>query len=503
MPTTLTNGCIVAYPMNEASGTNRLDATGRGNTLTPSFTPSSYTDPIYLGQGTVGHSFAGALARFGKWNRLLTAGEKTTLRNSGSAVKWSDISASSLNDAVFYYNLDEASGNRVDATGRNSALAPTNAPGRTTGPDGTASAAQFAGGGDYLSTTDAADFRIGNFDFTILIWVNINSVSSGSAVDYFIGKATGDNVEWLFYYPHAAGRSRWQFDLGYEITDPNLANVKCSTAGQPSASTWYMLLAEYNSATNSLSVTVNNTDTDTFTPTAVPNLTAYTGAVLGSQFVESAAFDSSTVPTGRVGPKHLYRTSGGSDDLSGGNVDYTIAFWFKLDVLTSTMMLCGKWDANNASPDYAIWWDFANTRLTFQIGNGTGSNAIVVTRPLNDTNLHFALAEVDAGNQISLTLDNGTTSSLAISGFTPAATAVQFRIGSIVNGDASYLYYQFVGKMGPWFKWNRLLTTDEKVEAYNNGSPLYYPFEFFSIYRPISTGRGCRRGRQGIIQAGR
>lgn len=486
----LANGCVCAYSMDEASGLSRQDLTGRGNTLTPSFTPASNTGPITLGAGTASQYFAGALARFGKWNRLLTSAEKTTLYNAGAGVKWSDISAGSLNDAVLYYNLDEASGDRADATSRNVSMTVTGgAPTRVTGPDGTSSAIHFDGASDKIATTDAADFRIGNFDFTMAIWANLDNTDSTETqvVDYFAGKATGDNVEWLFYYPYLTGRSRWQFVLGYETTDPNLVNIKATNAGKPTAATWYFLLVEYDTSTNTISITVNNTNTDSFSPVAVPDRSTLSGPVYGSRFVDSGNFDDQTVPSGRVGPKHCYRASNGSDDLSIGNADATVCGWFKLNSTAHDQQLMGKFNNSGSVMDWLVFWQQNTLSLFFDLSDGGGTNFTVAGISLNDTNLHFFAGRVTAGSAVSMSLDNGTPDATAIAGYTPASNSVQFQLGAVVNGNGNNSYLQFVGVMGWWAKWNRVLSDAEITTLYEQGPGVPYPFipTKVEVHRPL------------------
>lgn len=476
----LKDNVVVHYAMDDLPGADRVDGTGRGNTLVSFFPRAPNNDQINLGRSSDGtHGFSGGLAMWGKWNRLLSAAEKTSLYNSGSGRQWSAISAGSLNDAVLYYNLDGASW--ADATGRNTDLTPTGSPGSMSGPGGN-NAFSFDGSTQYATHADATDFRcLQGQSWTIAIWAYLtSSASGGTSVEYLIGKNTQDNVEWLVYYPHAVGRSRWQFDLGYAITDPTLVNVKADNAGQPNSATWYFLIAEYDYDTNTLTFSVNLTE-DSYTPVATPDLATvpYTNKRV-SYFPDADTFDISTVPTGQVGPKYVYKTSTANDDLAGGNNSYSVAFNFKLDSLTHDMMLLGKWDANIPnSPDWAIWWRQSDTSLVAWIGNGNASNKTESAVLLNDTNQHCVVMTVTPGGSLSLLLDNGNSISevlTAIAGYTPASFSVQFRIGALLNANESVLYCQLHGKIWNINKWSRVITVQEKTEFYNNGVTFYYPF---------------------------
>jgi hypothetical protein len=59
----------------------------------------------------------------GLWSRVLTAGELTSLFNSGNGKKYADLTTAEKVDLVSYWNLDEASGTRK---GYNAAGAETN-----------------------------------------------------------------------------------------------------------------------------------------------------------------------------------------------------------------------------------------------------------------------------------------------------------------------------------------------------------------------------------------
>jgi len=466
------DGLEASWAMDEAPGLPRADSFGSSD-LVSCFPGDSSAHPVYLGRGSNGdHDWAGAMARFFRYDRLLTAGEKASVYNAGAGVKWADVSGGSLGDALFWYDLDEASGDRADDTGRNTALTAGGTPTRVTGPDGTASAVHFDGSTSYLYHDDAADFRTtGQQDLTIGLWLKPDSVATGSVVDYIAGKATNDNVEWLFYYAHQAARSRWQIDLGYAETDPELATVKADAAGQPTAGQWYLLLMELDASSSVLSLTVDNASTDSLEPTFVPGPGAgMAGAAASSRFAESSAFDGTNAPTARTAPKFVGCASPGTagDPLRGGDRDWTMAGWLRLNSLaTSFQRVLGKMSETGPSLDYQMtWFTTGGGRLYGEVSDGGGSNFASAFVPLTDTNEHFFVFSYDSSTgTVSISLDGGTPGT-AVAGFTPAATAHDFQVGCSSDGDYSR---QFVGDVGPLWRWGRLLTANEQSALFAAG----------------------------------
>lgn len=461
-----------AWNMDEAPGFPRVDSFGASD-LASCFPGDSSAHPIYLGSGTAGHAWNGAMARFFRYSRLLTSGERASVYNAGAGVKFSDVSGGSLGDALFWYDLDEATGtgDRADATGRNTGLEASASLSRVTGPDGASSAVQFAGG-NYLYHADSADFRTtGREDWAIGLWVNADTIDESGPVDYFAGKALADNVEWLFYYARQAARSRWQIDLGYATTDPELATVKADAAGKPNAGQWYFLLMEMDASTNTLYLRVDNTYVDSLQPTVVPHrVSGLAGAQYATRFIESEAFNSTTVPTARPAAKFVSCASPGTagDPLRGGDRDWTMAGWFKLNSLVaSPQRIVGKMAETGTALDYQLSWFSSNGgRLYGEVSDGGGSNFASAFVALADTDEHFFVFSYNSStNTVSVALDNGTPGT-AVAGFTPTATAHDFCIGC--SSDESYAR-QFVGDIGPLWRWGRLLTAYEQAVLFDAG----------------------------------
>lgn len=85
-----------------------------------------------FGGGAGVNHYNGAIDAVGRWNKVLSPSEITQLYNSGAGLGYSQLSGSLLTSLISFWELNEASGTRVDTfSGYN--LTPTNGPGSTTG----------------------------------------------------------------------------------------------------------------------------------------------------------------------------------------------------------------------------------------------------------------------------------------------------------------------------------------------------------------------------------
>jgi hypothetical protein len=108
---------VAFWRLGDALSANRRDSTGRGNDLICDLVPAPSAVSFTMAGNAAGWQIlAGRLAKWGKWNRLLTSTEKSALAG-GEA--WPFSTTTSLRDAKVYYLLDEVSGATtfVDATG--------------------------------------------------------------------------------------------------------------------------------------------------------------------------------------------------------------------------------------------------------------------------------------------------------------------------------------------------------------------------------------------------
>lgn len=155
-----------------------------------------------------------------------------------------------LTNLLAYYSLEEASDTRVDQHGGYH-LTDNNTVTRAAGV--VEQAASFAvGSSEYLSRADEAALRMGDVDWCMAGWVYL---ADKSAVYTIASKfnGTGNQREWQLQYLNTSDRFRFIVSGDGTATTPLLA----STAGSPSATTWYFVYAEHNAAANTIGVSVN------------------------------------------------------------------------------------------------------------------------------------------------------------------------------------------------------------------------------------------------------
>lgn len=100
----------------------------------------------------------GAIKGWGRWNRLLTAGEKTALAGKEY---WPFNTTTTLRDALAYFLLDEAGGSMtyVDSTSRSNDLTATGTTVQVAGPAGTDYGTQL-GSGIFLTKASPGSDRV-------------------------------------------------------------------------------------------------------------------------------------------------------------------------------------------------------------------------------------------------------------------------------------------------------------------------------------------------------
>ena len=93
------------------------------------------TAPFEVGSQSGGTLFMnGRTARFGRWNRILTAAEITRMYNGGNGRFYSELNAAEKVDLVAYWNMNEASGNALDSHTNGYDLTDTNSVTANNGP---------------------------------------------------------------------------------------------------------------------------------------------------------------------------------------------------------------------------------------------------------------------------------------------------------------------------------------------------------------------------------
>lgn len=134
---------------------------------------------------------------------------KRRRRQNTVAILGDPIGDALRSDAVAYWKMEEASGTRIDATGGGNDLAPTNAPGNTTGKVGDALSLAMASS-QKVSRASTADLRLGGGDFLITCWLKVNGTINDYEVrgavckigavqpDYLINVARDEDLPYFY-----------------------------------------------------------------------------------------------------------------------------------------------------------------------------------------------------------------------------------------------------------------------------------------------------------------
>lgn len=157
-------------------------------------------------------------------------------------------------DAVAYWKLDEASGTRVDATGRGNDLEPVNNPGSVSGKIGNAARFTILDS-SYLQGPDSADLRMGATDLEIVGWVRLRNKAASqwqTAFDAFL-----TDIERETYLAYNGYADRLVFGTcGHEAEADNF--------GAPPENEWLFFDSSLDTAIPQIGLRINNTALDTW-----------------------------------------------------------------------------------------------------------------------------------------------------------------------------------------------------------------------------------------------
>lgn len=173
--------------------------------------------------------------------------------------------SSLLTSLAAYWNMEEASGARVDEVGGISAADNNTVP-STIGKVGSLCADFTAANSEYLSVADNATLSMGDIDCTIACWVNLKTKATMSFVDKYV--STGDQREYTLGYDSSGDRFR--FVTSRDGTGATTLTINANSFGAPSTGTWYFLLAEYDATSNLIKISVNNGTADSAAQAAGP-----------------------------------------------------------------------------------------------------------------------------------------------------------------------------------------------------------------------------------------
>jgi hypothetical protein len=415
----ITSSTVAFWSLNDGSGATVVDATGRGNNLTPNTVPAVDAAAYFaLGRnandGTQG--FTGAMRSWGGAGTLVTSAERDTLYNSGSSAlwvnvgsptattvqamlsKWQGLASGTCPECVCYIHASGGNGQFWGDMGKG---------GDTEGPNHIANNAVVTHGTNLSGST----------------W-------------YF--------VEWEYNAPDAAltGVPGQKWSLTVNRGTP----VVVYPVAQPAAQS--PLVA-----------------------TAVFPAVGAAGFTSGSTGLASGGTQAGGVYD-EAGYHYAAKTSPGAD-LKFGNNAKTVWFWIKLASRTTSQVPLGIYDPSGAVADWLIFYNTGNRHLSLQLSDGGGSNFAVADVLLDDASAHLVVAWYDktGDNKLHIDLDHSAlTNASAVLSFTPATTTKDFRMGSAIGGN------QFEGTLDGVGIANGVPTQADLDYLWNSGNGREWPF---------------------------
>ena len=159
-------------------------------------------------------------------------------------------------------------------------------------------------------------------------------------------------------------------------------------------------------------------------------------------------------------------------DLSGGDVDFSIACWAYLDSKGTLRGLVVKGDWNNGIGwEYLLEYNSNSDRFKFSVRNTSDTaTASVQADSLGSPSLatwYFIVAWHDStANTINIQVNNGTVDSTAHSGGVNDSNK-DFVLGSYMPTGGGFVWDGRIDEVGFWKK---VLSAQEKTDLYNGGS---------------------------------
>lgn len=165
-----------------------------------------------------------------------------------------------LDKLVSYWELEEASGERLDSQGSNDLSVSS---GTVDDENGKVMQSALFNGTDFLYVPDIASLSAGDTDFLLKGWIKITTLATTG----FLAKWGALGYEYLLLYDNAA--NRMIFVVSADGTLGTLTSVTANTFGAISADTWYHVAAWHDAANDLIGISVNGSPDTTATAAGV------------------------------------------------------------------------------------------------------------------------------------------------------------------------------------------------------------------------------------------
>jgi hypothetical protein len=158
--------------------------------------------------------------------------------------------------------------------------------------------------------------------------------------------------------------------------------------------------------------------------------------------------------------------------LSMGDIDFTVAAWVYLDVVTATNVVLSKGNDAGGTGQTAYTLQILNGQAQFFVGSGSARAQVNSSVTMSVSTWYWVCAWHDSvGNTINISVNDGTAVSQAWANGSFDDT-FELCLGRYANYNGGL----FRGRIDSVGIWKRLLTGAERTSLYNAGAGLDHPF---------------------------
>ncbi len=163
-----------------------------------------------------------------------------------------------------------------------------------------------------------------------------------------------------------------------------------------------------------------------------------------------------------------YLSAASNASLQMGDIDFTIAGWFKVNINASSGLVTKDSDAPS-SRDYTLDWESGSYRFYF---NGGGTSIVTAAGSLST--FQFVVASHDASaDLVKICVNDGLVQTHATGGEVPNVSSAAFQIGAREYSSSRIFADAVFDQIGLW---KRVLRAAEITDLYNGGSGRAYSY---------------------------
>lgn len=158
---------------------------------------------------------------------------------------------------------------------------------------------------------------------------------------------------------------------------------------------------------------------------------------------------------------------------SVGAGDFTLALWFNQTSQSSQNVLMSAITTWATALQFSLY-TLATSKVRLMRGNDAGSYVFADTPQTTSFGTWYhVVAEYNSSTKVvRIWLNNQTPGTSGVMSGNPYTTSTAMAIGTRTGTAGEW----FTGSIDEVAVWNRLLTSDERLELYNSGTGKFYPF---------------------------